>query len=218
MVFKIFSALLALYFCVAPARAGELNGRVEAELAAHAAAALPPGAVISIVAMTPVRGHVETVEIVRFDHQTGYFEATVANGAVARRVTGRAQAQIPLYAPVRAIRAGERVAASDFMEMMAPVSHAPADPVENPALIDGFEARRSLAAGRPVSREWLGAPYVVARNDMVTLSYNSEHIRLTARARALEDGAVGDVIRAMQVNGGAVIEGVVSGPKLISVH
>lgn len=218
MLSRLIIAMLAGVLSVTMARAQDLNGRMEAELAAYAASALPPRAVISMVNMTPVRGHVETITVMRFDHETGYFEAMVANGSVERRITGRAQTLIPAYAPVRTIRPGEKVSTADFAEVMAPVSHAPADAVEHLGEIEGYEARRSLAAGRPVSLQWFGAPFVVARNDIVTVSFQSAHIRLNARARALEDGAVGDVIRAMHVDGSSVIEGVVSGPKAISVN
>ena len=189
MLSRLIIAMLAGVLSVTMARAQDLNGRMEAELAAYAASALPPRAVISMV-----------------------------NGSVERRITGRAQTLIPAYAPVRTIRPGEKVSTADFAEVMAPVSHAPADAVEHLGEIEGYEARRSLAAGRPVSLQWFGAPFVVARNDIVTVSFQSAHIRLNARARALEDGAVGDVIRAMHVDGSSVIEGVVSGPKAISVN
>ncbi|WP_428410363.1 flagellar basal body P-ring formation chaperone FlgA [Hyphococcus sp.] len=218
MLKRLIVFILSALFLASPALAQTLAGRVEAELAAYAADALPASATISIVDMTPVRGHVETVEIIRFNMNTGYFEAAVANGSVQRRITGRAQTAIPLLTPVRTIRSGETVSASDFSELMLPISQAPVDVVADLSDIEGFEARRSLAAGRPVSKQWLGSPLVVARNDIVTVSYNSAHIRLTARARALEEGAVGDVIRAMHVDGKSVIEGVVSGPKLISVN
>lgn len=201
----------------AVAHGQELGERMKAELAAHASASLPDQAVVSIVNMTPVRGHVETINISRFDAETGYFEAMVANGSVSRRITGRAQTLIPLYAPIRAIRAGEKIDSGDFSKVLIPISHAPAYPIDDLAEIKGFEARRSLAAGRPVSRDWVGAPYLVARNDVVTVSYKSAHIRLTARARALEEGAVGDVIRVIHMDGGSVIEGTVSGPKAIAV-
>ena len=218
MIKQLFAAIVCSCACLSPVAAETLAGRVEAELAAYSADALPEEATISIVAMTPVRGHVEMVDVSRFNIQTGYFEAIVANGAVQRRITGRAQTTAPFFAPVRTIKAGETVSLSDFSQVLFPISQTPADTITDIHEIDGFEARRSLAAGRPVSRQSLGAPVVVARNDVVTVSYSSAHIRLTARARALEEGAVGDVIQAMHVNGKSVIEGVVSGPKRISVN
>ncbi len=218
MRFRFVCFVLFVFLCGGPALAASLAERVEASLADYASAALPKGAKISIVDMTPVRGHVETVDITRFDLENGYFEATVANGTVRRRITGRAQTLVPFMAPVRTIKAGEKINAADFAEIMAPLSLLSSDALENVAAVEGYEARRSLAAGRPVSRSALGAPIVVERNDIVTVSYRSRNIRLTARARALEAGAVGDVIRAMHVDGGSVIEGVVSGPKAISMN
>jgi len=56
------------------------------------------------------------------------------------------------------------------------------------------------------------ADAAVRRGEMVTLQYAAPGISLTMRARALEDGAVGDSVRFLNTSSNRTIEAVVTGP------
>ena len=52
----------------------------------------------------------------------------------------------------------------------------------------------------------------VRRGEMVTLQYAAPGISLSMRARALEDGAVGDNVRFLNTSSNRTIEAIVTGP------
>ena len=213
--------LIALLFALSAAGAASaqtLSERVERELELNAAAVLPAAASVRISEMTPVRGEVKTIDILRYDPISGYFEARVGNGRVQKTVSGRAQARTAVYAPIRALSAGDIVEEADFIQVSAPLASLPKDAVFDLSTVVGHEARRSLAANRPLSSRWLGPPIVVRKNSIVTMSLENAYITLTARGRALEDGAYGETIRVMHINNASVVEGVVDGPKSIIVQ
>ena len=195
-----------------------LSERVAHELTLVAGEALPPYASVTVTQMTPVRGEVKTIEIVRYEPRTGYFEARVGNGRVRKAITGRAQARAEVYAPVRAIPAGDVAHEIDFVPVSTPLAHLPREPLFDIAAVAGKEARRSLAANRPASADWFREPVVVRRNAIVTVSLEDPYITLTARGRALDDGARGDVIRVMHLGTASIVEGVVEGPTSITVQ
>lgn len=56
------------------------------------------------------------------------------------------------------------------------------------------------------------ADAAVRRGEMITLDYAVPGISLSMRARALEDGAVGDNVRFLNVSSNRTIEAIVTGP------
>ena len=69
-------------------------------------------------------------------------------------------------------------------------------------------ARATLAA--PHARQ--AADAVVRRGDSVTLEFAAPGIAVTMRARALEDGAVGERVRFLNTSSNRTVEAVVTGP------
>jgi flagella basal body P-ring formation protein FlgA len=53
---------------------------------------------------------------------------------------------------------------------------------------------------------------IVRRGDAVTLVYQVPGVSLSMRARALEDGAVGQSVRLLNTSSNRTVEGVVTGP------
>lgn len=64
----------------------------------------------------------------------------------------------------------------------------------------GSEVIRAVYAGRPVLTENLTAPASVERNAQVRAVYSLNGLLIEIEARALERGAAGDVIRAMNLS------------------
>ena len=78
-------------------------------------------------------------------------------------------------------------------------------------------ALRSPRAGRPVRLGELRAPVLVARNSLVTIHLQSRWMRLTVQGRALEDGAIGQVIRVKNTKSNTVLHAEVAGPSVVAV-
>lgn len=69
----------------------------------------------------------------------------------------------------------------------------------------GSEVIRAVYAGRPVLIQNLSAAAAVERNALVRAVYRVNGLSIEIEARALERGAVGDVIRAMNLSSRSTI-------------
>jgi flagellar basal body P-ring formation protein FlgA len=73
----------------------------------------------------------------------------------------------------------------------------------------GLETRVTLYAGRPVRIGDLGAPAIIERNQLVTLTYKSGGLQIMADGRALGRAGIGDVVRVMNLGSRQTVSGLV---------
>ena len=76
----------------------------------------------------------------------------------------------------------------------------------------GLSARRALRAGQPVSARDLASPQVIARNDMVQVSYEVGGVKLTVSGRASRNASVGEAVPIVNATSGRMIDAVATGP------
>lgn len=69
----------------------------------------------------------------------------------------------------------------------------------------GKELRVAVYEGRPVLRSQLRAPTVIDRNQLITLAYEQDALRIETEGRALAAGGEGDVIRVMNLSSRATL-------------
>ena len=81
----------------------------------------------------------------------------------------------------------------------------------------GMSPRRMIPTGRPVRSAEVDRPTLVSRRDLVTLKFVIPRMSLSARGRALENGAEGDSIRVVNLSSNVVVEGTVTGSGEVSV-
>lgn len=81
----------------------------------------------------------------------------------------------------------------------------------------GLEARVVIYAGRPISRDQLGAPALVQRNETVMLVYRSGGLAIVTEGRALDRGGQGDRVSVMNLSSRSIVEGQITGPGTVSV-
>ncbi|MDR9393254.1 flagellar basal body P-ring formation chaperone FlgA [Roseovarius sp. SYSU LYC5161] len=74
----------------------------------------------------------------------------------------------------------------------------------------GKEARVSLYAGRPIRRADVGAPAIVARNQIVTLVYLQGALRILTEGRSLSRAGAGERVRVMNLSSRTTVFGRVS--------
>lgn len=74
----------------------------------------------------------------------------------------------------------------------------------------GHETRVVLYAGRPILIDDIAAPALIERNQIVTLIFNQSGLRISVEGRALERGAAGDIVRAMNLSSRSTINGTVT--------
>lgn len=113
----------------------------------------------------------------------------------------------------RLVRANAVIAPADLA--VAPVAIPGALTAD--ADIVGLEARVTLYPGHPIRPEDVGPPALVERNQPVTLVYRRGGLTILAEARSLSRGAVGDVVRAMNLSSRATVFGRVEPDGTVSV-
>lgn len=72
---------------------------------------------------------------------------------------------------------------------------------------EGQEARVTLYAGRPIRMGDVGPPALIERNQIVTLFYMRNGLRIATEARALARAAEGDDIRVMNLSSRVTLNG-----------
>jgi flagella basal body P-ring formation protein FlgA len=81
----------------------------------------------------------------------------------------------------------------------------------------GLAAKHPLRGGQVLRPADLAKAQVVQRNEAVTIVYEVPGVTLTVRGKALEAGAIGDVIGVMNVQSNRTIQGTVTAPGLITI-
>ncbi|MDO9639071.1 MAG: flagellar basal body P-ring formation chaperone FlgA [Pseudotabrizicola sp.] len=103
----------------------------------------------------------------------------------------------------RVIKAGEVIEITDLSVIQANIPGTASDP----ARVAGQEARVMLYPGRPIRDDQVGPPTVIARNQVVSLSYISGTLAISTDGRALDRGAAGDVIRVVNLSSRNTVHG-----------
>lgn len=204
-----------------PAVAGSAPNPVETRLAEELLASLgpsvPPDAQVALTLGRPFDGPVDAVRDIGLDPRTGIFQARILSDGRVVELSGRADVEVTMPVPVRRIRPGEIIEASDLTTIRLSLDRAGAGFIASADSLIGQSPRRQLSAGRLVQVGSVGAPIVVQRNRPVTLVYEDGALLLAARGRALQEGGVGDTVRVMNIASSTVVTGTVTGAETVSV-
>ena len=79
--------------------------------------------------------------------------------------------------------------------------------LQHPLDVVGMEARVALYAGRPIRPGDIGPPALIERNQIVTLLYNQNGLRIATGARALGRAGEGDMLRVMNLSSRSTVAG-----------
>lgn len=117
---------------------------------------------------------------------------------------GAATVEVLTYA--RSIATGETIQPEDVVWTTVQAHQAPSDGPDDAEAVIGLSARRALRSGAAVRSADLTRPQVIARGDMVDVTYEAGGISLTLRGRALEAATVGEAFRVQNIESGRTIE------------
>lgn len=118
----------------------------------------------------------------------------------------------------RAIGRGEIIRRGDLEVQRVPLSRAlRAEPVSEDSLI-GFEARRAMRPGIPISANDVQPPTIISRNDRVVIELRTGRLSISADGRAMEAGAEGDTISVINTHSKRVIDARVIGPGRVELR
>ena len=140
--------------------------------------------------------------------RSGGTGSAVVTPAVQTR--GAATVEVLTYA--RSIAAGETIQPEDVVWTTVQAHQASAGGPDDAEDVIGLSARRPLRAGTTVRSADLTRPQVIARGDMIDVTYEAGGISLTLRGRALEAATVGEPFRVQNIESGRTIEVVATEP------
>ncbi|MBU6475116.1 MAG: flagellar basal body P-ring formation protein FlgA, partial [Alphaproteobacteria bacterium] len=109
-----------------------------------------------------------------------------------------------------------RAADIDYVDMRS--TDVSSSMITQAANLIGRTPRFGLPAMRPVAANAVKLPQVIRKGELVTMTLDSAFISLTAKGRALDNGAVGDDIRIMNPSSKQIIDAVITGPQTVSVQ
>ena len=111
----------------------------------------------------------------------------------------------------RRMAAGAMIRAED-VEVRHVTAFGASEAVAEAKVAVGQRLNRAVDAGAPVTRTMLDGEDVVRRNDEVTLEYRKGGLVVSTKAKALENAAVGDVVRLQTGSGRKEQFGKIVGP------
>ncbi len=154
--------------------------------------------------------------------KNGTFSAAVeiprgGRGTERLQITGRTfkVVSVPVFA--RRLQRNEiiREADLDFVEL-------PQSAVGRNALLDarniiGKTPKRLIQTGKQIRSGDLKPPTVVRKGSLVTIVLRTKKMLITARGRAIDDGAKGEVVRVQNTRSRKTIEATVVGPSRVTI-
>lgn len=155
------------------------------------------------------------------DPRSGRFDALFElPGSMARRlplrITGTVNETVEVAVLTRTLARGDVIKASDFtVERRRKAEFLSSAMPASQAV--GLAAVRPLRAGELLRTTDLTKAEVVRRNQTVTIVYQAPGITLTVRGKALEAGAVGDVINVTNLQSNHVVQASVDGPGRVTM-
>ncbi|NVO12694.1 MAG: flagellar basal body P-ring formation protein FlgA [Rhodoplanes sp.] len=158
-----------------------------------------------------------------YDPRSTRFDITfeVPGSLAARRVplrfTGTLVEMVEAVVTTRSMQRGDVIKGTDVMIERRPKAELPTDAAPASERVAGFAARQALRAGQPVRRNDLMKPDLIRRDETVTLIYEAPGLLLTTRGKALEAGAEGDMVTAVNLQSKRTVQGVVTGAGQITL-
>lgn len=131
-------------------------------------------------------------------------------GATDRQqITGTIYQMMEIPVLSRRVQRGDIVGAHDLEYVSRPQEKIGRTTLIDKRQIVGKQARRLLATGKPIRAGDLQPPVMVEKGNLVTVVLRTEKMLISARGKALDNGAAGDIIRVLNTRSKQTIEGIV---------
>ena len=162
------------------------------------------------------------VENAFIDARSGRVTATLAvaggrTGDLKYRLDGISYSIVEIPTVSRRVRRGETISSSDVVWKKIRKDLVGRNIVRDRSAVVGKASRRFLTPGKPLLINDLEAPKLIRKGALVTIYLETDNLRLTAKARASEDGALNDTIQVVNVRSKKVVEAIVRSPTKVVI-
>ena len=134
-----------------------------------------------------------------------------------RRISGRAYPVIDVPVLTRDIVPGDVVRRTDIDWIRLPASRVSQNIVTSLPQLVGMSPRKPARAGEPLRLSDMHPPLVVEKGAQVDMTFVSGALTLTARGRALDSGAIGDIVNVLNSRSNRTVQGIVEGPNMVRI-
>jgi flagella basal body P-ring formation protein FlgA len=172
---------------------------------------------VRILHVEPTVGGDLVVSRMNVDPRTGRFDIAfeLPGSTLSRRAglrfTGTVTETVEAATLTRSLRIGEIIKASDVTMSRRPKTDLRGESM-GPDQVIGMAAKIALRNGQALRTDDLIKPQIVQRNEAVTIYYEVPGIMLTVRGKAVEGGAMGDVVGVLNIQSNRTVQATVIGP------
>ena len=166
-----------------------------------------------------------TVEVksMRYMPQHGAFEAILVAPSVEKplktvSVNGVVHKRIMVPVLSSPMKAGDVIGATDITYVDVRERDLPKGALIQIADIQGMAAAKPLGAGSPVRNTDIALPRLVDRGAMINILYKDGPISLSAKGKALQNGAKGEMVRILNVSSNTHLQGMVTADNQVTIY
>lgn len=159
-----------------------------------------------------------TVSQTAFDPASERFSAEITihrDGEQVGQFTLKGNATPMMTIPVlrNSLAAGTVLSASDVMMLTLPKRDVRRDAVIAQSDIEGMVLKRMMSANQPIGKNDVTPPLLVKRNEVITVTYRNGPVNLSTKARAMANGAKGDIVMLQNLTSKKPFEAKITGPQ-----
>jgi flagellar basal body P-ring formation protein FlgA len=164
-----------------------------------------------------------TVAQLSYEPRTTRFEVAfeLPGSAIARRLslrfTGSLSETFEAVVPTHELKQGQVIGISDIAVERRPKASFSSTTLTTIEQAQGLSAKHALRAGQVIRQADVAKPELVARGETVTIMFQVPGITVTILGKAVEPGALGDMINVINVQSKHTIQATVVGPGRVSV-
>lgn len=171
-------------------------------------------------------GNVETtVEVSQMNYTPGrdVFTAVLAapsalNPVKTLTVSGLIEKTVQVPVLRANFNADDIISSSDIEWIDVAVRQMVNDTIIDADKLIGKAPIRMVEAGVPVRDRDVKSPQLIARGDEILLQFNQAGLQLTAKGKAMQNGAEGEIIRVMNLSSNQSLRAEVTGSKIVVVQ
>ncbi len=143
---------------------------------------------------------------------------SAANPVKTINVSGVIERTIEVPVLKASARNGDIIGSTDIEWIDVAQRVLPKDAVIDADRLIGKTPTRIIEMGAPVRIRDVSNPQLIARGDEITIIVNAGGMQLTAKGKAMQNGAEGDTIRAMNVTSNRSLTAMVTGDRTVTVQ
>jgi flagella basal body P-ring formation protein FlgA len=176
-------------------------------------------------AVTLPRNIPATAEVTNLNYTPGRdgFTATLASPSADNplktiSVSGILQQTIQIPVLKASLRKGDIIGSTDIEWIDTVRSGLMQDTIVDADELIGKTPVRILSLGQPIRMRDIEKPQLVARGDDITIIFQYDGMQLTAKGKAMQNGAEGDLIRAVNVSSNRSVTAKITGDRVVTVQ